>query len=110
MSQITTHILDTSKGKPASGVKVFLYRQHDEDWREIGSGITNADGRIDDLLLTFLSDGVCKIKFETKAYFEAISLESFYPFVEIIFEVFAGQHYHLPLLLSPYGFSTYRGS
>ncbi|GAB4036548.1 hydroxyisourate hydrolase [Spirosoma gilvum] len=111
MSAITTHILDTTRGKPAEGVSVVLYQQHRE-WLEISRGITNADGRISDLLTkeTVLPSGVYKLRFETGAYFESLSVASFYPFVDISFTITTGEHYHVPLLLNPFGYSTYRGS
>jgi 5-hydroxyisourate hydrolase len=111
MSAITTHILDTSRGKPAEGVSVIIYQQHRE-WLEIGRGITNADGRITDLLTkgTVLPTGMYKLRFETGAYFDQLETPTFYPFVEITFQVTTGEHYHVPLLLNPFGYSTYRGS
>lgn len=111
MSAITTHILDTSRGKPAEGVSVVLYQQQRE-WIEIGRGITNSDGRIGNLLpkSTVLPTGIYKLRFETGAYFEQLSSPTFYPFVEITFSITTGEHYHIPLLLNPFGFSTYRGS
>ena len=112
MSQITTHILDTTKGKPASGVKIILYQQDTDNWNKIAVGITNMDGRIVDLLRknTNLPTGIYKLKFETKAYFDSNSIDTFYPFVEVVFEIASAEHYHIPLLLNPYGYSTYRGS
>ncbi len=109
-SPITTHILDTSLGRPAAGVEVRLERA--SDGAEIGKGVTNADGRITDLMEPgTLTAGVYRIRFETGPYFAAAERESFYPSVEITFEVrSADEHYHVPLLLNPYGYSTYRGS
>lgn len=111
MSSITTHILDTSRGKPAEGVSVILYQQHRE-WFEMARGITNTDGRISDLLPkeTVLSTGIYKLRFETGAYFTQHGSTTFYPFVEIVFAITTGEHYHVPLLLNPFGYSTYRGS
>jgi len=111
MSQITTHILDTSKGKPAAGVVIVLYHQHN-NWEELTRGITNADGRISNLLASdvLLPLGTYKMKFETKSYFDTTETISFYPFIEIVFEIASKEHYHVPLLLNPYGYSTYRGS
>jgi len=111
MSQLTTHILDTTKGKPAVGVVITLFHQS-SNWDELTSGITNADGRIsnllgEDIILPF---GIYKLKFDTKTYFDAMDTKSFYPFVEIIFEITTNEHYHVPLLLNPFGYSTYRGS
>jgi len=112
MSQLTTHILDTTKGKPAEGVTIILYHQQNNGWKEIAKGTTNSDGRIADLLLkdTSLEFGTYKMKFETKAYFDKQSTKTFYPFVEIIFDISTKEHYHIPLLLNPFGYSTYRGS
>lgn len=111
MSAITTHILDTTRGKPAKNVHVILYQQQRE-WLEIGRGMTNADGRIGDLLPneTVLPTGIYKLCFETGAYFESLNVATFYPFVEITFAITTGEHYHVPLLLNPFGYSTYRGS
>lgn len=112
MSQLTTHILDTTKGKPAKLVHIILYQQIVNDWIEISKGITNSDGRVPNLLPNddILPFGVYKLKFETKPYFDAMNIKSFYPFVEIVFEIDSPEHYHVPLLLNPYGYSTYRGS
>jgi 5-hydroxyisourate hydrolase len=112
MSQITTHILDTTKGKPAPGVHIILYGDHNNGWNEIAKGITNADGRIADLLAKekTLQPGVYKMKFDTEEYFAGLSVQTFYPFVEIVFEITGAEHYHIPLLISPFGYSTYRGS
>lgn len=117
MSQLTTHILDTSKGRPAAGVTVILYVQDSADpvtadWRQIAIGTTNQDGRISDLLHSdvVLEPGVYKLKFDTKAYFEDQIATVFYPYVEIVFTISDNEHYHVPLLLNPFGYSTYRGS
>ena len=112
MSQITTHILDTSRGKPAAGILVKLYAANGPGWQEIGSGETNKDGRITDLLQkeTVVSTGIYKLRFETASYFKQLSLTSFYPFIEIVFDIQSKEHYHVPLLLNPFGYSTYRGS
>ena len=113
MSQITTHILDTTAGKPAKGVTIALYHQTASGWTEIALGTTNADGRIADLLPKdkVLSAGIYKMHFETQAYFDKAGTAAFYPFVEIVFQIAgSGEHYHVPLLLNPFGYSTYRGS
>jgi 5-hydroxyisourate hydrolase len=112
MSQLTTHILDTTKGKPAQGVTIVLFQQHNEDWKQFTTGVTNADGRIPNLLQKeiILEPGLYKMKFETKEYFEKQGVQTFYPFVEIIFTITGSEHYHIPLLLNPFGYSTYRGS
>lgn len=112
MSRITTHILDTTKGKPVQGIAVVLYQQQNNDWTEIAKGITDNDGRITDLLSReeTLALGIYKMRFLTKAYFDQLHTPTFYPYVEITFEITAREHYHIPLLLSPFGYSTYRGS
>jgi len=112
MSQITSHILDTTKGKPAQGVTILLFQQQNNDWKEIGRSTTNSDGRVADLLDKNVTEqgGIYKLKFETKSYYDQQSIKTFYPFVEIIFEITGAEHYHVPLLLNPFGYSTYRGS
>ncbi|CAJ2375811.1 MAG: hydroxyisourate hydrolase [Gammaproteobacteria bacterium] len=111
MSQITTHILDTSRGKPAAGVRLALRRYADGKWSELAAGVTDADGRVSDLLKDgeALPAGEYQIAFETGAYYG--DAPCFYPRVEITFRIEGdGQHYHVPLLLNPFGYSTYRGS
>ena len=112
MSQVTIHILDTSKGKPAEGITVVLYQQHIDEWKEIALATTNIDGRILNLLNkeAVLEPGIYKIKFEVQSYFEKQAVLSLYPFVEIVFHIRNSEHYHIPLLLNPFGYSTYRGS
>ena len=112
MSQVTTHILDTTKGKPAAGITIILYRGENDEWTELKRGKTNEDGRINDLLEKdyLLQKGIYKLRFETKDYFDKIQIPTFYPFVEIVFDIESGEHYHVPLLLSPFGYTTYRGS
>ena len=112
MSQLTTHILDTTRGMPAKMVTVILLKQVGEDDIEIARGITNKDGRVEALLPAgeFLPYGTYKLRFDTKSYFEVMGVVSFYPRVEIIFEITTNEHYHVPLLLNPFGYSTYRGS
>lgn len=112
MSQITTHILDTTRGQPAAGVTIALARPDGAGWQEIARGVTNADGRIKDLLPPdeLLASGIYRLTFFTKEYCERVGTPTFYPFVEICFEVAAAEHYHVPLLLNPFGYATYRGS
>lgn len=112
-SPITTHVLDTSLGRPAAGVGARLEIQEaDGSFRTIGHGTTNADGRIADLLEPGrLDPGVYRLIFEVDAYFAATDRKAFYPHVPIVFRIEAPEeHYHVPLLLSPFGYSTYRGS
>lgn len=113
MSQITTHVIDTSRGRPAWGVAVVLYEQIAHEWFEISNGITNNDGRLFNLLHedVELSPGIYKLSFDIKLYFSARDVKTFYPMVEVIFDLkTSGGHYHIPLLISPFGYSTYRGS
>ncbi len=109
-ASITTHVLDTARGRPAAGVPVLLeQRQADGTWSERGRGKTDADGRLRDLLKSPLSAGEYRITFDTAAYFG--SAPAFFPYVQIAFIVQdPAAHHHVPLLLSPYGYSTYRGS
>lgn len=113
MSAITTHVLDTSRGRPAAEVLVVLERRSGEEHRELARGKTDADGRLRTLLTqgAAVEPGVYRLTFHTAAYFAALGVEGFYPEVMIAFEIKdAAQHYHVPLLLNPYGYSTYRGS
>ncbi len=113
MSAITTHILDVSIGNPARGVPVTLERQTTTGWEIVGRGATDEDGRLRDLLDsgTVLQTGNYRLTFDTGNYFLQQKTESFYPQVTVAFAVRdAAQHYHVPLLLSPFGYSTYRGS
>ncbi|MBV9880175.1 MAG: hydroxyisourate hydrolase [Gemmatirosa sp.] len=112
MSTISTHVLDTALGRPARGVHVTLDRLGD-DSATLGSGETDADGRVRDLLPLGapMGAGVYRLRFDVGEYFARTGRESFYPEVVVLFRVGAiGAHYHVPLLLSPFGFSTYRGS
>ena len=110
-SPITTHVLDTSLGKPAAGVAAKLDRLVDGKAETIGSGVTNADGRIGDLLEGPINTGRYRLTFDTASYFAERGLKGFFPEVIIVFEIAdATQHHHVPLLLSPFGYSTYRGS
>lgn len=112
MSQITTHILNTTIGKPAEGITIILYRGENDEWLELKRGRTNEDGRINDLLAkdVLLQKGIYKLRFETKDFFDKIQTPTFYPFVEIVFDIQSSEHYHIPLLLNPFGYTTYRGS
>lgn len=111
-SPITTHILDTSCGRPAEGVTIRLECVEGPQSTEIGRGVTNADGRVTDLLAPgSLKSGVYRIHFDIAPYYEKLGQKCFYPAVQIDFTVEAtDEHYHVPLLLNPFGFSTYRGS
>jgi len=114
VSAITTHVLDISRGCPANGVPVRLELEAaDGTWKQIGKGLTDADGRAKDLLASgfALHGGVYRLVFDTASYFATQNTEGFYREVSIVFTIRdPAQHYHVPLLLSPFGYSTYRGS
>jgi 5-hydroxyisourate hydrolase len=110
---LSTHVLDTSLGRPAEGVVVTLERRESGRWLNVGAGRTDADGRCRNLLPTgvALQKASYRLSFDSGAYFQARGVMSFYPFVSVIFLVHdETQHHHVPLLLSPFGYSTYRGS
>lgn len=113
MSAITTHVLDTGRGRPAAGVAVILEFADGETWRRLGEGLTDADGRARDLLPagTPLQRGTYRLRFATGDYHAHAGTGGFYPQVTVEFTIHdPAQHHHVPLLLSPYGYSTYRGS
>jgi 5-hydroxyisourate hydrolase len=114
MSTISTHILDTSRGKPANGVAVYLESQnHDESWAQLAHAWTDDEGRVKPFFLLEepLPEGTYRLVFDTEAYFTALNMDFFYPQVCVVFQIAeAPQHYHIPLLISPFGYSTYRGS
>ena len=109
---ITTHVLDLARGRPAAGVGVLLSVRAGDGWRGLGRATTDADGRARD----FGSDGplaagAYRLRFETGDWFRGEGLDAFWPHVEVAFEVTdPAAHHHVPLLLSPFGYSTYRGS
>ena len=113
MSGITTHVLDTTSGKPARGLHVTLALRDAQDaFRTLAERTTDEQGRIKDFLAPgALAPGTYRLSFDTGAYLTAQHGAAFYPLVELTFQIVeAGEHYHVPLLLSPYGYSTYRGS
>jgi len=112
MSGITTHIFDTSRGRPAAGIETTL-ETHDPSggWQLVGRGVSRADGRLETLTRTDRapSPGVYRLVFDTGDYFATLSERTFYPRIVVVFEVVPGEaHYHLPVLISPYGYSTHR--
>jgi 5-hydroxyisourate hydrolase len=112
-SPLSVHILDTTRGKPAVGLEVILEQQTDKGWRELARGKTDKDGRVSDLWPRgrLVAKGTYRITFETGGYFKAQRVKTFYPRVPVIFALDEpAEHYHVPLLLSPFGYSTYRGS
>ena len=111
MTTLSTHILDTANGHPAGGVSVELARRNDEAWEVVGSGITNDDGRVADLAPdSAIHAGSWRLTFAIGDYFERHGQESFYDHVHVDFRLGTDGHYHVPLLASPWGYSTYRGS
>lgn len=108
----STHVLDTSLGRPAAGVPLSLSYEGESGLVPIGRGVTDADGRVRDLVAKdAFRAGTYRLVFDTGTYFRGRGVSGFYPTVEIRFEVRqADEHYHVPLLLSPFGYSTYRGS
>ena|ERR1700728_3265378 len=114
MSGISTHVLDTASGNPAVDVPLRLEREESTDrWKLVGEGRTDQNGRCGQLLgaREELSAGFYRLSFDTKSYFAAQKIDGLYPLVQVHFAVRAGEeHYHIPLLLSPNGYTTYRGS
>lgn len=112
--QLSSHILDISKGMPASGVSIRLEKMdtNKKTWSVIEQKVTDADGRISDFLTSEKSnnEGIYKLTYLTADYFKSQNLESFYPFIEVVFEIKDSKHYHVPITLSAYGYSTYRGN
>ncbi|MGF6561256.1 hydroxyisourate hydrolase [Erwinia aphidicola] len=111
MSTITTHILDTALGKPAAGVTIALEQQGSEGWQPLASGVTNGDGRLSDLTPQPLAPGHYRLTAEIGDYFAADGRETLYVNAQINFVIAAtGSHYHLPFVITPWSWSTYRGS
>ncbi|BCW73004.1 hydroxyisourate hydrolase [Arthrobacter sp. NicSoilB8] len=110
-SHITTHVLDTGSGKPAAGVAVALHVLDGDRWVEIAAGATDDDGRVKSLGPDRLPSGTYRLGFDTGSYYATSGTETFFPEVTLTFAVSEAQaHYHVPLLLSPFAYSTYRGS
>lgn len=110
---LSVHVLDQSHGQPAPGITVTLEVKENNTWRMLSKGITDEKGRIPGLFpekQTFKA-GIYRVNFETGAFFKQQKVQTFFPEIPVIFEVKATQtHYHIPLLLSPFGYSTYRGN
>jgi 5-hydroxyisourate hydrolase len=106
---ISTHVLDTARGRPATGVAVTLSRRDAKGaWSDVANAVTDADGRVKEFSLGRIEPGDYRLDFDTAAYFDGAA---FYPEVSIVFTVTdAGAHHHVPLLLAPFGYSTYRGT
>lgn len=109
---ISSHVLDLTSGKPAAGVELTIARRDPADgWAECGRHLTDDDGRVPTLLPDDLTPGVYRLTAATGDYFRARGVGSFHPEVQIVFEVTnAAEHHHVPILLSPHGYTTYRGS
>jgi 5-hydroxyisourate hydrolase len=109
---ISTHVLDTMRGTPAAGLEVTLSRREpDGDWTVVGQAVTDADGRVRELTADELDAGDYRLEFATQPYFARSGLSAFYPEVAVVFSLEdpAG-HVHVPLLLSPFGYTTYKGT
>lgn len=111
MSGITTHVLDTARGRPAPNLPIWLEHLAPTGWVKVGQGATDADGRLRTLTGPSIAAGEYRIHFDTASYFKALGVTGFYPEAVVHFVVHdAAEHFHVPLLLSPWSFSTYRGS
>ena len=111
VSRVTTHVLDATSGRPAEGVAVELLAFDGVSWRSVDTAATDADGRVTRIGGDELPAGDYRLRFETGAWFAEHGVETFYPEVVLTFTVAAdGRHVHAPLLLSPFAYSTYRGS
>lgn len=111
--QLSSHILDVSKGMPASGVTIKLekYNEPIKTWTSVEEKVTDKNGRVPNFLSNDKSNlGIYKLTYLTSEYFKKMKMESFYPWVEVVFELKDGEHYHVPITLSAYGYSTYRGN
>lgn len=113
MSWLTTHILNTARGEPASGLTVICEVDRDGQFQEVARGTSDTDGRLKSLFPNgeVATTGLYRLTFETGSYFRMLGERSLYPQVQILFQVeLGGGHYHIPLLISPFGYTTYRGS
>ena len=110
MRTLSTHVLDAVSGEPAAGVRVELSRRDDGVWTQLAAAATDHDGRVRQLAPDGLDAGDHRLVFDTAGHFAATGTTGFYPEVAVVFTVTEERHYHVPLLLSPYAFSTYRGS
>ncbi|CAH2057997.1 unnamed protein product, partial [Iphiclides podalirius] len=108
---LSTHVLDTSSGTPAVGLFVELYKKRGDAWTLWHSTATSGDGRVQfPFSMESMAAGTYKLNFNVEDYYKKTEKTTLYPFVEIVFNTVEGAHYHIPLLLSPYGYTTYRGS
>jgi len=111
-SAISTHVLDTSRGRPAIGMQVGLQMKSGDTWKTLSAGLTDANGRCTGLMGDIrLEAGTYRLLFNAGAYYREQHTETFYSEISVVFEVLHPEtHYHVPLLLNPFGYSTYRGS
>ena len=110
---LSTHVLDTARGRPAAGVAVTLAAQGPRGWTELARGTTNAEGRIATLLPSTApaaAGTTLRLRYDVGEYFATHGEAAFYPYVEVVFTPHDDGHYHVPLLVSPFGYTTYRGS
>ena len=111
--QLSSHILDVSKGVPVSGVSIKLekYNEQNKTWHLVDEKITDENGRITDFLNSDKSNfGIYKLTYFTSDYFKKNNIESFYPFIDVVFQIKDQNHYHVPITLSAFGYATYRGN
>lgn len=111
--QLSSHILDVSKGIPVSGVSIKLekYNEQNKTWHLVDEKITDKNGRITDFLNSEKSNiGIYKLTYFTNDYFKKNNIESFYPFIDVVFQIKDQNHYHVPITLSAFGYATYRGN
>ena len=111
--QLSSHILDISKGAPAGGVTIKLEKQNEQTkaWVLVDEKVTDANGRIGNFLdAKNKNSGIYKLTYMVSDYFKRENVESFYPFIEVVFQIKDKAHYHVPITLSAYGYSTYRGN
>jgi 5-hydroxyisourate hydrolase len=108
---LSTHVLDATSGRPATNVPLTLDRRTGDSWQRVGSGLTDDDGRCRTIAPDGLEAATYRLVFDTGTYFDTTGVPGFYPEVSVVFEVTEPQrHHHVPLLLSPFAYSTYRGS
>ncbi len=108
---LSSHVLDAARGVPATGVRIRWERWHEDLWQHLADAVTDADGRVAEWGAATTTEGVHRLVFDSGGYFAAQHVDTFYPEVVVVFEVVdADAHHHVPLLLSPFAYSTYRGS
>jgi len=109
---VSTHVLDTARGRPATSLAVTLsHRGPDGAWSVVGHAVTDSDGRVGDLAASSDVAGAYRLDFDTARYFEDLGISGFYPVVSVVFtRLDPGEHVHVPLLLSPFGYTTYKGT